>query len=453
MKIQMEQLDLLAPWPTFALREGYHAVRVLVRLGTLPIGDVYLRPVRKRIVAHDRLRRRIARKYGPAVLKALAVEPTCKVEEILVPQGVPHDVRDAFVQSHEAEQARSWPEVTVAVHTRDREHLLAACLCNLKQLDYTEFEILVLDNSRDPVPTREIAEKLGVRYVRCSAQGPGRARNAAIEHAHADWIAFIDDDCRAARTWLKELVRPTHDSGCRCVCGPALAARLESTADIAFELYGGLAPGYAPRVLTADTLTASATRPAPLARFGHAANFLIHKPFAKLAGGFDVDLPCGEHVDLLHRALEADYTVRYAPRAIVYHHRTWTRKTLRKWIRIAAAATAAYHARRALACGDYRSLLELVWHRPLSLSRDFARAITGKSKYPWSLIGLEMRGTLAGPWEYAARMVRRRLKADKPQAVKRPVPVNGSPAGAAGDAPAKAVEQTAPPRNPSNRAA
>ena len=48
MKIQFEQLDLLKPWPTFELRHGYHALRVLVRVGTIPIGEVLTRPARKR---------------------------------------------------------------------------------------------------------------------------------------------------------------------------------------------------------------------------------------------------------------------------------------------------------------------------------------------------------------------------------------------------------------------
>ena len=101
MKIQMEQLDLLAPWPPFTLRDGYYAIRVLVRIGTLPIGDVYLRPVRKRVVTNDRLRRRIARRYADAITQALPSTTPRKIDAILDPAGVPADLREAFLQLHE----------------------------------------------------------------------------------------------------------------------------------------------------------------------------------------------------------------------------------------------------------------------------------------------------------------------------------------------------------------
>ena len=99
--------------------------------------------------------------------------------ELLVPRGLPVPLKEWVIQ---AQARRNWPmpPVTVAVCTRDREKILEGCIRHLQSLDYPSFEILVVDNSRDPVPTREIAERCGVEYVRCQKGGLSRARNAAI---------------------------------------------------------------------------------------------------------------------------------------------------------------------------------------------------------------------------------------------------------------------------------
>jgi len=409
VKIQIEQLDLLAPWPAITMREGYYAVRVIVRAGTVSIGDVFCRPVRGRLVTPRRLQRRIARKYGQRIVEMLGTPGTSEIDDILDPTGSPQAVREAFVEKH---GPRSWPTpgVTVAVVTHGDEALLAACLCNLKQLDYPDFGILVVDNGNDPVPTRDLAEALGVSYLRCLTGKPGRARNAAIEHARTEWVAFIDDDCRPERDWLRQLVRPAAEHpGCRCVCGMVQPARLESAADVAFEIHRGLAQRFDEIVLRRDVISAS-TRPAPLWRLGSTANLLVHRQFVQLIGGFDANLPCKEAADLLYRALLDDYSVHYAPSALVHHHRTWTRKSLRKYIQRCAAAVAAYHVQRMVRYGDVRSLLELVWHRPKALTCDLVRALRGKSKYPWPLVLVELRATIAGPWRYVIETIRRKWK-------------------------------------------
>ena len=74
MKIQLEQIDLLQPWPEIALRPGYHAVRVLAYVGTAPLGEVMCRPARRGVIAHRNLRKRIARKHSLTLLRMLARE-------------------------------------------------------------------------------------------------------------------------------------------------------------------------------------------------------------------------------------------------------------------------------------------------------------------------------------------------------------------------------------------
>jgi hypothetical protein len=150
VKIQCEQLDLLRPWPTFTMRDGYHAVNVLVRLGAIPIGEVMVRPARARVVSQRRLRRRIAKKHAVALLKnivreGLALGPDALesvpggafpnyamvgnkadktreyVEEnFLLPSGLPEPFR-TWVEGSHGQPSWPMPPVTIAVCTRDRE--------------------------------------------------------------------------------------------------------------------------------------------------------------------------------------------------------------------------------------------------------------------------------------------------------------------------------------------
>ena len=447
MKIQLEQLDLLHPWPQITMREGYRAVCVLVRIGAIPIGEVMVRPVRKRALSHRRLRRRIARKHTAAILKnilreGMSLGPEALkwfmagawgnfqmvgaesrrtqqyVEErILLPTGLPSPMREWVI---EAQGQRSWPlpGVTVAVCTRDREEVLEGCIRNLLQVDYPEFEVLVVDNGRDPVPTRDVCERLGVRYVRSQVPGLSRARNVAIANARHDWIAFTDDDCRPEKNWLAELARPTQDQNCRCVCGLVLPAQLENSAEITFEIYGGLGRGYTYRVIYPGFLRASKTHPAPTWRIGAGANMLLNRKFLQRIGGYDVDMGpgphsvggCGEDTDVFYRVLHRGFNIHYAPRAIVHHFHRSSPKALRKQIHGYAIGHAAYHTRCFFKYCDHRSLLQLIWHLPRWFARNIRRGLDGRSKYPFSLVFLEIRGTIRGPFEYAAAKVKRAWK-------------------------------------------
>jgi GT2 family glycosyltransferase len=459
MKIQLEQLDLLAPWPAMALRDGYYAVRVLVRAGVMPLGDVFLRPVRSRVITHDRLRRRIARRCAERIADAFMCAKIDDVDAILDPAGAPEEARKTFAKLHIETPANSLlpPSITVAIMTRGRDDLLAACIWNLRQLDYRgSFDILVVDSGNDPVPARDVAEKLSVGYVRCLTVAPGRARNAAIERAHGEWVAFVDDDCRPEREWLTELARPAmQHASARCICGMLQPARLESSADVAFEMHRGLAHRFDEITLRPDFLTASRRRAAPMCRLGSASNLLVHRQFAQLVGGFDPHMLHAEEADLCYRALLDDYTVHYTPRASAHHHRTWTRKTLRKHIREVAAAIAGYHVQRVMRYNDIRSLLELTWQRPRMLTRELFRAMKGKSKYPWSLLLVELRATLGGPMTYAIASLRRRWRSNRAASFQRMrhlaerkklIPT------AAAVAPSPNTRGV-PPRNPTHRAA
>ena len=455
MKVQLEQFDLLAPWPHFVLRDGYRTISILVRLGTIPIGQVMMRPVRRGFVTRRRLRRRIATLLTWPLLKNLAREgllagpqalqsflplawPSITMmqsepaktqkyvhDHILLPEGLSSPLRE-WIEQSQARQNWPQPPVTVAVCTRDRPEALEKCLKHLWELDYPQFDILVVDNGGDPVPTREMAQRYGANYVRCLVPGLSRARNMALAHAKTPWVAFTDDDCRVEPNWLNELVRPTQDENCRCVCGLVMPAQLDNAAEITFEIYGGLGRGFTAKTYDDGMLTASRSRPAATWKIGAGANMLLHKEFVQSIGGFDIDMGpgrhsvggCGEDTDVFYQVLRHGHNIHYTPRAIVEHHHRSSVKALRAHIYSYAIGHAAYHTRCLFRYGDYRSLLQLVWHLPRWFAKNIRAGVAARTKYPVSLVFLEIKGTAVGPIQYAAAKMRRLWRAilGKPQA-------------------------------------
>lgn len=71
------------------------------------------------------------------------------------------------------------------------------------------FEVIVVDNDVDPTArtyveaTAARLDGLNLTYVHAPARNISIARNACVEHAQGEWIAFIDDDEIATEHWLQ----------------------------------------------------------------------------------------------------------------------------------------------------------------------------------------------------------------------------------------------------------
>ncbi|MFH0854641.1 MAG: glycosyltransferase family A protein [bacterium] len=98
---------------------------------------------------------------------------------------------------------------SIIVPTYDRLKYLKNCVSSLLSLDYDDdYEIIIVnDASKDG--TMEFAENLKNSRIRvlCNEKnlGPAISRNRGVEAAKYDIVAFIDDDCIAEKSWLREL--------------------------------------------------------------------------------------------------------------------------------------------------------------------------------------------------------------------------------------------------------
>lgn len=104
-------------------------------------------------------------------------------------------------------------DISVVLSTYNRHHVLAKALQSLarQQAPGLDFEVIIVDNNSTEA-TRETAESFAsrdqrFRYLFEARQGLSYARNAGIQAARADAIAFTDDDVEAAPDWVSNIHR------------------------------------------------------------------------------------------------------------------------------------------------------------------------------------------------------------------------------------------------------
>src|SRR3954462_2477424 len=105
------------------------------------------------------------------------------------------------------------PELSIVLPTYNRAgELHLAVESALEQTAAADrYELLIVDNaSKDGTPavleelTRQYPGR--IRALRESRQGVSYARQAGIDAAHGDIIAFFDDDVRVSRKWVATIL-------------------------------------------------------------------------------------------------------------------------------------------------------------------------------------------------------------------------------------------------------
>jgi hypothetical protein len=107
---------------------------------------------------------------------------------------------------------------------------------------------------------------------------------------------------------------------------------------------------------------------------------------------------CGEDTYLFYKILKAGYTLVYEPAAYVWHKHRRDRAELRCQLYNLSKGHVAYHLDTLMRDQDLRALVRLGIRLPQTYIRRMKDRLCGRSKYPLSLILIEMAGNLAGPW-------------------------------------------------------
>jgi succinoglycan biosynthesis protein ExoM len=218
-------------------------------------------------------------------------------------------------------------KISVCIPTYRREDRLQALLQDLVNQDLPPFDVVVVDNDASGSARRivDAVRDAGCPYVLTYAIQPERSipltRNMTVALAAGEWLAFVDDDERAPRDWLRRLLDCALAHSADGVLAP-VEPRVPDSAP-AWIRRGGFYDW--PRIATGTVV------PRKNLRFG---NLMLRGSSVRdLPGPFDPGfaLSAGEDVDMLVRLVKQGAKLVWCDEAAVWEPVEAKRLSL-KWL-------------------------------------------------------------------------------------------------------------------------
>jgi succinoglycan biosynthesis protein ExoM len=218
-------------------------------------------------------------------------------------------------------------KISVCIPTHRREQQLRSLLQDLAEQDLLPFEVVVVDNNAEGSARGVVDSFRGAAcpFVLTYSIQPERSipltRNMTVQLATGEWLAFVDDDERAPREWLRGLYDCAMAHAADGVLAP-VEPRVPDSAP-AWIRRGNFYDW--PRVATGTIV------PRKLLRFGNL--MLRGSAVRNLPGPFDQSfaLSAGEDVDMLVRLVNAGAKLVWCDEATVWEPVEAKRLSLR-WL-------------------------------------------------------------------------------------------------------------------------
>ncbi|WP_371311120.1 glycosyltransferase family 2 protein [Hyphomonas sp.] len=208
--------------------------------------------------------------------------------------------------------------------------------------DGVTFDIIVADND-ETASARRLVEAFAatanhtVSYIHAPARNISVARNACLDAADGDWVAFVDDDETADDGWLAAFLHAADDGGFDAVFGPVIVDYPEDAP--AWMKETDIHSTY-PRYSRGQIMT------------GHSGNCLMRRGAPAIAAQrflLDKGRTGGEDTEFFARLRERGAKLGAAPEAIVREalpaERISYKWLERRWLR--AGITRGRHVERA----------------------------------------------------------------------------------------------------------
>ncbi len=201
------------------------------------------------------------------------------------------------------------PKVSVVVASYNGARTLRTCLLSLQHLNYSNYEVILVDDGSTD-DSAEIAKNFPyARYIRHKKnQGLSVARNTGIQAATGEIVAFTDSDCRADEDWLHYLVGDLLNSRFVGIGGHNFLPPEDSWVASAVMM----SPGGPAHVMLTDRI----------AEHIPGCNMAFYKWALDEIGGFDpIFRAAGDDVDICWRLQQRGYRIGFSPAGFVWHYR------------------------------------------------------------------------------------------------------------------------------------
>ena len=229
--------------------------------------------------------------------------------------------------------------ISVVVCTRNRVDKLRRCITAFERIKTQHpWELIVVDNGSTDGTGDFLQSIACVRYVRQTKIGLSQARNAGVQAAQGEIIAFTDDDCYVTPDYINALFEAFSDQRIGFVGGQI---RLHDPTDLPITVReGGEYVFFHPYTF----LSAAAVQ---------GANMAFRKYVLHMIGGFDERFGAGSRTGFacddtvaLATAIWRGVSGVYDPRIIVFHHHgRKTKEAARSLWKTYDAGRGAYYAK------------------------------------------------------------------------------------------------------------
>jgi glycosyltransferase involved in cell wall biosynthesis len=254
-----------------------------------------------------------------------------------------------------------------------------------QSLDKALYEIIVADNGSTD-DTSKVVRGLQTRHKECNIvliheprQGLGHARNAAFRYARGNYVAFMDDDARADKDWLKvalhcfEHVKPTPLG----VGGPIFPLYEFPKPAWFKDEYEIRTWGDKPRFLNkGESFSGS--------------NMVFRKEILRIYGGFDVRvgvrgkyISVGEETSLFEKIWQCSSDTRvlyYSPQLLMFHVVSNYKMTISYQLKRAFAVGQAWYIQHGPKV--FWERVSLLTRIPISITRHSGLALLHTREYP-----------------------------------------------------------------------
>lgn len=197
--------------------------------------------------------------------------------------------------------------VSIIIPCKDLDSYTKECIAYCKQLDFKDFEIILLpDYSIEPIE--------GVRTIATGPVPPGVKRNIGVKNSSSAICAFIDNDAYPRIDWLTNAVKYFEDPEIGGVGGPGLTPN----EDCPLQKAGGY-------VLSSFMVGNLSTRYKTKSCFEsddiHSCNFIALKAVVEKAGGWNEKYWPGEDTLMCLAIKKLGKKLIESADVVVYHHR------------------------------------------------------------------------------------------------------------------------------------